>query len=84
MKNWLDKVALDLLDSGSILPREKLFSAITVICCLYILREDKYICVFKEDVQIALLKMVALPSDGAGYYQFLKEEMHQNNSQLVG
>ena len=83
MKTWLDRVALDLLDSGSILPREKLFSAITVICCLYMLRQEKYICLFKEDVQIALLKMVALPSDGARYYQYLRGEMHQNNSKLA-
>ena len=83
MKNWLDRAALDLLDSGSLPPCEKLFSAITVICCFYMLREDKYICVFKEDVQIALLKMVAFPSDGARYYQYLRGEMHQNSSKLA-
>ena len=83
MKNWLDSVALDLLGSDSLPLGEKLFSAITVICCLYMLRENKYICVFKEDVQIALLELVALPSDGAGYYQLLKKEMQRNNSQLV-
>ena len=84
MKNWLYRAALDLLDSSSLPPSKKLFSAITVICCLYMLREDNYICGFKEDVQITLLKLVALSSDGAGCYQFLKEEMDQNNSQLVG
>ena len=81
MKNLLDRVALDLLDSGSLPSGEKLFSAITVICCFYLLRQDKDICLFKEDVQIALLKMVALPSDGARYYQSLQEEMQQSNSQ---
>ena len=83
MKNWLHRVSLDLLDSESLPPREKLFSAITVLCCLYTLRQDKYIHLVKEDVQIALLRMVALRSDGAMHYQYLRGEMHQDNSQLV-
>ena len=83
MKNWFNRVSLDLLDLHSLPPREKLFSALAVLCCLYMLREDLRICLVKEDVQIGLLRMVALSSDGDRHYQYLRGEMHQNNSQLV-
>lgn len=83
MKNWLERVSLDLLELDSLPPKEKLFSALTILCCLYILRHDKSVCSVKEDVQICLLRLIALSSDGALHYQYLRGEMYQNNSQLV-
>ena len=83
MKNWLYRVSVDLLDLHSLPPREKMFSALTLLCSLYMLREDKHICLVKEDVQIGLLRMIALSSHGARHFQYLQRELHQSNSQLV-
>lgn len=83
MRNWLARVSLDVFSSNSIPPKKKLCSALTILCCLYMLREDNYVRFVEENVYICLLRMVALAPGSATDYQYLLGMMQQEGSRLV-
>ena len=83
MRDWITTVSLDLFHSNSLEPNKKLCSAMTVLCCLYVLRNQPYTHIhdIKEEVLLRLLKMAAL--SGGKDFQYLLGMMPEEESRSV-
>ena len=84
MRNWLATVSLDLFHSDLLQPEKKLCSAMTILCCLHLLRNRPYVRDVKEEVLLSLLRMAALsPSSGEKDFQYLLGMMSRDESRSV-
>lgn len=84
MQKWLGTVSLELLHSESLSPEKKLCSALTILCCLYLVRNRQYVRDVNEEVQLSLLRVVALSPSGAKDFQYLMGMMQREESKSVG
>ena len=54
-----------------------------MLCCLYKFKEMKYVSLVDDDIQLVLLKMVALSEVSGGDFSLLQETLLQVESKLV-
>ena len=84
MRKWLATVSFELFDSTSLQPEKKLCSAMTILCCLHLLQDRPNFHDTSEEVQLNLLRMVALSPSGEKDFQYLLGMMPQQQSRSVG
>ena len=82
MSEWLENVTINLSTNQP--SPKRLGSAISLMCCVRKCFNLNYISDFKEDVMIALLRMMALTYTSAKKeYDFFKSLMKKKESKLV-
>ena len=83
MSDWITAVSLELFQSDSLEPKKKLCSAMTVLCCLCLLKNRPYFQQIKEEVLLSLLKMAASSPFREIDFLYLLGMMPQEESRSV-